>query len=429
MRISWLSLLPIALCLPHGAAWPQAIPKPYPADRYLPQLVAAERATSGLPSTAFGNTRTPELDDAIRKLRHAFEDLGAQRAFIGDTEGAIGAFDLLERASAPRGSGKEQAAPDGVEADDAIRAIVEQARSKRVVLINEAHHVPMNRAFTQKLAAELRKIGYSYLACEAFSSEGGDMSKRAPGLATVYTGYYVRDPVFAGFVNAALADGWKLVPYEYEERPKPGEDPRQHIDAREQAQARNLVERIFAKDKNAKVLIHVGYGHLEKSKPDDKENRLVLMGEHLHRMTGLDMLHVDQTRFYAHPDRAGEARMYAALVEKFPSQEPFVLRTADGGHPFLLGMQGRVDMQVIFPRYANHDGRPDWLRTLAGRSPIPVPAELLPTQGRRLIKAFRVGDRPDAVPADIVLVEAGMPAPALMLPPGEFRYAYEDEGS
>jgi hypothetical protein len=428
MRISWLSLLPITLCLLHGAAWPQDIPKPYPADRYLPALVAAERATSGLPPAALGNTATPELGDATRKLRHTIEDLGTQRAFIGDTEGAVAAFDLLKRVSDPRGTGKEQAVPDGVEVEDAIRAIVEQARSKRVVLINEAHHVPMNRAFTQKLAAELRKIGYSYLACEAFSSDGGDMSKRVPGQATVYTGYYVRDPVFAGFVNAALADGWKLVPYEHEERPKPGEDPRQRNDAREQAQARNLVERIFAKDKNAKVLIHVGYGHLNKSTSDDKD-MVVMMGEYLHRMTGLDMLHVDQIPFYAHPDRARETRMYAALIEKFPSTEPFVLRAADGSHPVLLGMQGRVDMQVIFPRYASHDGRPDWLRTLAGRSPRPIPAELLPTQGRRLIKAFRAADRPDAVPADMVLVEAGKPAPALMLPPGEFRYAYEDEGS
>jgi hypothetical protein len=32
----------------------------------------------------------------------------------------------------------------------------------------------------------------------------------------------------------------------------------------------------------------------------------------------------------------------------------------------------------------------------------------------------------EAVPADVVLVEAGKPAPVLMLPPGEFRYLYEE---
>jgi hypothetical protein len=29
-------------------------------------------------------------------------------------------------------------------------------------------------------------------------------------------GYYTAEPVFAGFVNAALADGWKLVACEFE---------------------------------------------------------------------------------------------------------------------------------------------------------------------------------------------------------------------
>lgn len=84
-------------------------------------------------------------------------------------------------------------------------------------------------------------------------------------------------------------------------------------------------------------------------------------------------------------------------------------------------------MQVIFPRYANHNGRPDWLRTLTDRSPRPIPAELLPTQRRRLIKAFRTEAVKDAVPIDIVVVESGKPAPVLILPPGEFSYTYEDE--
>jgi hypothetical protein len=216
------------------------------------------------------------------------------------------------------------------------------------------------------------------------------------------------------------------VDYEYEHIPTPGENPQALADAREQAQARNLVERIFAKDKEAKVLIVVGHGHLYRSLPGDKD-RPVQMGEYLHRLTGFDMLHIEQTQFFAHPDRKVETPMYATLAAQFSSQEPFVLRAADGSHPVLLGQAGRVDMQVIFPRYASHDGRPDWLRTLAGRSPRAVPAELLPATGRRLVKALRIDDRADAVPTDIVLVEAGKPAPALMLPAGEFRYAVEYE--
>jgi hypothetical protein len=52
--------------------------------------------------------------------------------------------------------------------------------------------------------------------------------------------------------------------FSYCQPPSPGQDPKDRILQRESAQARNLVDRIFAKDKNAKVFMYVGYGHLDK---------------------------------------------------------------------------------------------------------------------------------------------------------------------
>ena len=43
-----------------------------------------------------------------------------------------------------------------------------------------------------------------------------------------------------------------------------------------------------------------------------------------------------------------------------------------------------------------------------------------------MIKAFRPADGKDAVPADVVLLDAGKPAPALMLPAGDFRFETEE---
>jgi hypothetical protein len=384
---------------------------------YLKPLTAAEKSVESLPPAAYA-----------RPVTHELSSLAFERAYVGDVEGAIAAFDLQGQGR-PAQDRKPAAMPPlpQARAEEAIRAIVEQARSKQVVLINEAHHVPMHRAFTQKLAQELRKIGYTYLAAETFNVDAdGKVPLAAPGWAGFTTGTFTRDPVFAEFVNAALADGWKLVPYEKEWAEEvPPTDAMERIRQREQGQARNLVERIFARDKHAKVLIHVGLGHLYKHRPADT-GMPVLMGEYLHRMTGLEMLHVDQTQFYAHPDRAREGPLYAALIEKFPAREPFVLRSPDGSFPVLMDKQGMVDMQVIFPRYGQRDGRAEWLQTLAGRTPRAIPADLLPKQGRRVIKAFRTGGLPDAVPADVVLVEAGKPAPALMLPPGQFRFDYEE---
>jgi hypothetical protein len=92
----------------------------------------------------------------------------------------------------------------------------------------------------------------------------------------------------------------------------------------------------------------------------------------------------------------------------------------------LRGLAGRVDMLVVFPRYGMRDGRPAWMTSLAGREPRDIPQSLLPKSGRRLVKAYRAGAPEDAVPADVVLVEADKPVPKLMLPKGEYRYSFEE---
>jgi hypothetical protein len=404
-RFLVLFLVALAACTAQAQA-PVPIPVSDPTA-YLAPLVAAERAAEA------------------RKQAFELQQLGTQRAFAGDTDGAIAAYDAQHPADAaplPDAAARVGELAD-VRAEDAIEAIVAQARTRRVVILNEAHHVPMHRAFAMRLAAALRRIGYAYLAAETFS--GDDAGVPAPGQVTTATGFFTREPTFANFVNAALADGWKLVPYDVVKPPKPGQDWMESIRAREQGGADNLVERIFKKDKDAKVFIYAGYSHAFKSVPGATGD-VDWMAERLRRATGLDILSVDQTEFYAHPDRAAEHPLYAGLLAAFPAEAPFVLRAPDGRYAVPGLAQRRVDMQVIYPRYAAHDGRPDWLRTLAGRSPRPIPAALLPKQGRRIIKALRVDAVKEAVPADVVIVEAGKPAPVLMLPPGEFRFVCEE---
>jgi hypothetical protein len=398
------------------------------ADTYIGRLKDAEARVAALPANAWDTTRSPEKSAAVRPFTQALQSLGTERAFAGDTAGAIAAFDAQEHARYPRSVANpaEAAIVDEASVEDALQAIVAQARTRRVVLINEGHNMPMHRAFSQRLARELRKIGYTYLACETF--DAGYPTAFAQGYASKNGGYYTRDPVFGGWIAEAIANGWQLVAYE-----SPTSDttlpPEQRIAARETGQASNLVERIFAKDKNAKVLIHVGYGHLDKGSGKLPSGAaVVFMGEHLRRMTGLDMLHVDQIRLYAHPDQADESPLYARALAKTTATAPFVLKSKDGSYAVLHGQKGRVDMQVVFPRYAFHDqnGRPEWLATLAGRRPRAIPPELLPASGRRAVLAYRAGEPADAVPADVVLVEAGKPAPKLMLPDGEYRFAVEE---
>jgi hypothetical protein len=399
-----------------------------PTFNYMQRLKNAEAGVAGLPANAWDTTRSPEKSAALRPFISPLQALGTERAFAGDIEGAIAAYDAQDRARSPRRleNAAEAAIIDEARVEDAVQAIVAQARTRRVVLINEGHNMPMHRAFSQRLARELRKIGYSYLACETFGSNSPEAFSR--GYVTQGGGYYTRDPVFGAWITEAMADGWKLVAYEAG-IPDPAMSQEQRLHAREEEQAKNLVERIFARDKDAKVLIHVGYGHLNKGSaklPSGAE--LLLMGEHLRRMTGLDTLHVDQTQFYAHPDAADDSPLYARMLTKPNTATPFVLRAKDGEYAVLHGLKGRVDMQVAFPRYTFHDqnGRPEWLASLAGRKPRAIPPQLLPASGRRAVLAYRAADPADAVPADVVLVEAGKPVPKLMLPAGEYRFVAED---
>jgi len=387
----------------------------------MPDLKKAETAAAGLP---LGAPRSPETDDIFQKSRIPLEMISAQRMFVGDEQGAVLAHDALARAfrqSPP--SAAELKLVDEAMVEDAVKAIVEQARTRRVVLLNEEHTTSINRAFAQRVARELRKIGYQYLACETFGDSGKPLF--AHGYVPRGDGFYTNDPTFGNWINEAIADGWK--PVAYEPRHDPAIPAAERFRWREEGQARNLVERIFAKDKDAKVLIYVGRSHLNKGafkRPDGTE--VVFMAEYLRRMTGLDLLSVDQQRYFAHPLAEDEFPLYRHLLAKSNSSAPFVLKNKDGSNLVLSGLAGQVDMLVVFPRYGMRDGRPGWMTSLAGREPRDIPPALLPTSGRRLIKAYRAGAPDDAVPADVVLVEANKPVPKLMLPQGEYRYSFEE---
>lgn len=251
-------------------------------DTYMEMLRKAETAAPALPADVASEKLSEESRAMLKRASHQLQTLATTRALVGDTEGAIAAFDLVDLkpdGHRPIKADERKAIEDGT-VEDAIQAIVAAASTRRVVLINEAHHVSMHRAFAHKLAIELRKIGYTYFAAE--------------------------------------------------------------------------------------------------------------------------------------------------LLSKPHANAPFVLCSKEGGHTVLHGMAKYVDMQVVFPRYTMRHGRPEWLDTLSGRTPQDIPSAMLPVSGRRLIQAYRISSGPGAVPTDNVLVEAGKPVPKLMLPKGEFQFAFDD---
>ncbi|MDL2344549.1 hypothetical protein QOL99_10315 [Deinococcus sp. MIMF12] len=137
---------------------------------------------------------------------------------------------------------------------DAVDAIVAASRGRRIVILNEAHHVPQSREFARRLALALRREGFSYFAGETFRPE--IVSTTAQGYVTRDSGYYTAEPVYAELVRSVRRAGYTLVPYEAETFLQGG-TPAQRINHRERQQAENLVERVFKKDPAARVFIFV----------------------------------------------------------------------------------------------------------------------------------------------------------------------------
>ena len=327
---------------------------------------------------------------------------------VGDYAGALRYGDLIE------GKPDLQTAPrvtalEGFSPVNALQEIARAARSRQVVMINEAHHVPQHRAFTLQLLAALRKEGYTWFAAETLHPDPG-LAER--GYPTAKTGAYIQEPLYGDLVRTALRLGFRVVPYEIETF-----EPGRGIEVRERAQAANLVERILKRDPRAKVLIHAGYGHIsERTEPPR------MMAGYFKEMSGIDPLTVNQTPMTEHGSPEYEQPLYRWAVDRGLVVEPAIFRDA-AGEPWTASKG--ADMAVFHPRSRYENGRPDWLRMGGLRSPLPLPLACASPPGC-LVKARAAAEAADAIPVDQILVEAGKPAPALMLPDGKFRIRVED---
>jgi len=306
---------------------------------------------------------------------------------------------------------------------DAIEEIVARARKTNIVILNEAHYSPRDRAFALRVARALRPLGYKTLAVETISNnvpESGPLATdqlKRDGFVRFNTGSYTIDPVFARFVREALALGYEPVSYE---QTKAQDPPGSGIPEREQAQADNLMHKIFSARPKEKVLIFVGHGHVvEEPFPGASGKPSEWMAARLKRMTGVDPLTISQTSLTDLSTSASEA--YEVAASRIGKRSAILF---EGANPLVLGRNAGVDLQIIHPRRSYRSGRPSWLVELGGKR-LPIPRRLLPAKGRRLIQVFAADAPSDAVPLDQVLVTANSSPPVLIVPAGPVRFAVQ----
>jgi hypothetical protein len=359
--------------------------------------------------------------------------LGTEYSYIGRYQKALECFDTPMNRGSKGGQKKagQLTMADRFEPRDAIAAILDLADKHQVIMINEAHHVPLHRAFTLQLLEGLYAKGFRYFAAETLSHT--DHALQTRGYPTAQTGGYTAEPVYADLVRTALKAGYKVIPYECVDSPDQigADNPIPAMNIRDQGQAKNLKERILDGDPAAKIIIHAGYAHIAKKLQSGKQGELKWMALAFQELTGIEPFCIDQTEMTERAKPESEKADYRFAVERdLVKDRPVVLRHKQTDNYFVSTANGLIyDLSVVHPRTRYESGRPSWLSLGGRRTPHTVQSDLHPPAGSSyLAQAFYQHEMsPEAVPIDQMEYNADEPIPTLWLPTGKMHIRIVDD--
>lgn len=313
---------------------------------------------------------------------------------------------------------------EGWRAVDALDAIAEAARDRRIVIINEAHHISGHRSFVAALLRRLRPLGFDRYACETFSPEGEVQAQDwRPGQPLhPLLGYYTNDPVFAEAVREAGELGYRLSAYEATTaqsvlpRTASGLD---RIAEREEAQAVNFIDRILKPYPDTRIVVHCGYSHAGEARLGKSD----WFAARLKQKTGLDPLTIEQSQSWSAPQGSLDPPFTRAVRRRFRIERPVVVER-DGACLISPPFQGAMDLAVFHPAWAPVEGRPGWLAHDPARRRLAVD---LPARAGAytLLQAVPQRDPDPAVPADQYPLARGARSGVLWLRPGRYRLRLE----
>jgi hypothetical protein len=302
--------------------------------------------------------------------------------------------------------------PSDAKLDPALEAIAGMARGRQRMIVNEAYDCPAHRLFISQLAKQLWEDGFQYYAFEALGEDARQLSAR--GYPAIATGFYSNEPMFGQPVRDTLALGYTMVAYE-DTSSSHFDDPIDAINSREAAQCDNLVERVFSRDPDARVLVHVGHDHAMEAPVDASDKSIRWLAMRRKESTGIDPLTIDQTTL-----------LHASYGWPVDLEQPMVVSQADGRLVVGGHFADAVDIQVYHPQPQTRNGRPDWLFRDPLRHSAPIPREIAEDSRGLLLQAFHADERMDAVPADQFILPTDDTLPPFLLRPGAYRTMTQD---
>jgi hypothetical protein len=327
------------------------------------------------------------------------------------------------------------------QAENAVDVIAKLAASRRIVMVNEAHHDAHTRQLTLALLPRLRALGFTHFAAEALGDNDPGLMQRGYPIKTSGS-EYLREPLYGEIIREAIRLGFIVVPYDS------GADTTL---AREIGQAENLYRRVFVKDPAARLFVHAGYAHIDKSK--GRLGDVEPMAMQLEKLTGLVPLSIDQTQFMESIPNRSDA--YHQLVDRFKPAQPSVLANRVSGDLWSADPK-LYDVNVILPPSVNLQAfgrggyfggadnqkvriindashlsmefmapndmpRPDWLALDGKRYSVAITTSLCRASLPCQVEAIHSSESDDATAADRYAFMQSNSMSKLYLSPGTYR--------
>ena len=380
----------------------------------LPLLLAAFATTAGAANWKEQQIAAAEKSEAILRQAEKVRGLLAQyqimrAAYVADEGKAFrlifGQYlswhqsylglhdDAMQSFSIQQGADKQDAPSpldgDGWRVEPAADTITRLAKDQRAVFFNEAHNAAITRSLTVEMLPRLKALGYTHFAAETLYETDKTLASR--GYPNEDSGFYTQEPVYAEMVRTALKLGFTVVAYEAASEAVG--------DAREKEQARNLHNRVFKDNPEARVVVNAGYAHIVES---GKYLGGASMAQHFAKIAHIDPLTIEQTMLIPHTEASQDHPYYRALLAR-ETPKTAVAFVDKEGKPWSL-RAGQYDISVALPPYTHENGRQTWLALGGARRVYTVDGEICRSVMPCLIEARYTGEGDDAIPADRIVI-------------------------
>lgn len=302
---------------------------------------------------------------------------------------------------------------------NAYRYLEQRTKDEQLVIISEAHHKIQHRVFTRNMLSALYNNGFRYLGIEALMTStedlehflmDTDLQERGYPLHGPVSGTYTREPQMSNMIREAISMGFEIFGYE---RAVAGEE-------RDVQQAKNILQ-FMENHPNGKVVIHCGWYHAIESNYPKREDTYY-MAHLIKQFSGIDPLTIYQD---ALSERLlDEESPYYKMVK---AEDVSVLVNSAGEVFNGKAGEDHFDIMVYHPKTKYRKNRPDWLYHLPDHTFVKVKNELLEKeQYPVIVKAYPVGEIPEAMPMDIIELSSPNDNTYLVLKKGKYRVEMVD---